>query len=81
MLGSTIKVALRLTDFQIQKLAEFFLRSAQIVVASLVLKIFESGVETILDKGRLLVLSLSLTISSFFFIVGMVLAGKVKEKI
>jgi hypothetical protein len=70
----------KLTQFQLQKLSEFFLTFSQIVLGSLVLKIFEPGVETVLDRGRLLVIYSALIVSGFLFTVGMAVAGTVEEK-
>lgn len=72
-------MAVRLSPFQLEKLSEFFLTFSQIVLASLILKIFEPGVETVLDKNRVVIIYSALLGSVFLFGFGMFLAGLVKE--
>ncbi len=67
-----------LSQFQLKKLSEFFLTFSQIILGSLVLKIFEPGAETVLDRARLLVIYSALIVSGFLFTVGMVVASTVK---
>lgn len=72
-------MALRLSQFQLKKLSEFFLTFSQVVLASLILKIFEPGVETVLDKDRIVIIYSAVIMFAFLFGVGMSLAGKIEE--
>lgn len=73
-------MVLRLSQFQLKKLAEYFLTFSQVVLASLILKIFEPGVTTVLDKQRIIIIYSSLIAFAILFSLGMVVAAKVREQ-